>query len=99
VFCKYYEVYPEVEIRGGAFWNLPVGVALDWLWRDTPCIDVIFKYDYRENKASILIEDGIVAVKALANAIPKFGDTLARVIADETKVIVGESGKANQERP
>jgi len=90
VFCKYYEVYPAVNIRGGAFWDLPVGVALDWLWRDTPCIDVIFKYDYRENKASILIEDGTVAVKALANAIPKFSDTLAKVIENETKVITGE---------
>lgn len=88
VFCKYYEVYPEVNIRGGAFWDLPVGVALDWLWRDTPCIDVIFKYDYRENKASILIEDGASAVRTLAEAIPKFSDTLAKVIASE-------SGKAN----
>jgi hypothetical protein len=44
---------------------------------------VIFKYDYRENKASILIEDGAEAVRALAKAIPKFSDTLAKVIAEE----------------
>jgi len=83
VFSKYYEVYPEINLCGGTLWDLPVGVALDLLWRDTPCIDVIFKYDYRENKASILIKDGTEAVKALAEAIPKFSVTLAKVIADE----------------
>lgn len=91
VLREYYEVYPELNLRGGTLWDLPVGVALDLLWRDTPCIDVIFKYDYRENKASILIEDGAEAVKALAKGIPKFSDTLARVIADETKVRTGGS--------
>lgn len=95
VFCKYYEVYPEIDLRGGTLWDLPMGVGFDLLWRDTPCIDVIFKYDYRGNKASILIEDGADAVKLLSNKIPKFSDTLARVIADESKVIVEESGKAN----
>jgi len=90
VFSKYYEVYPEIDLRGGTLWDLPVGVAFDLLWRDTLCIDVIFKYDYRENKASILIKDGADAVKTLAKAIPDFDNTLARVIADETKVITGK---------
>ena len=51
VFRKCYEVYPEIDLRGGTLWDLPAGVGLDLLWRDTPCIDVIFKYDYRENNS------------------------------------------------
>ena len=81
VFCKYFEVYPQIEID----WDMPVGEALDWLWGDTPCIDVMFKYDYRVNKASISIRDGMEAVKELANSIPNFSDALARVIANGRK--------------
>ena len=76
VFCKYYEVYPETDVS----WDMPVGTALDWLWGETPCIDIIFKYDYRINKASIAIKNGIEAVRELSRAIPNFSRTLAEVI-------------------
>jgi len=77
-FVKYYEVYPEVEVS----WDMPADVALDWLWGETPCIDVTFNYDYRANKAEIVVRDGTVAVKQLVKAIPGFGESLARVVAN-----------------
>ena len=73
VFCKYYEVYPETEIS----WDMPAGVALDWLWGETPRVDVVFKYDYRANKASVLVADGATALKELRKNIPGFGKALA----------------------
>lgn len=80
-FRKYYEVYPDTELS----WDMPAGIALDWLWGEVSCIDVVFKYDYRVNKASILIRDGVVAIKELSRAIPGFGDAL-------TKATSGENG-------
>lgn len=75
VFCKYYEVYPETEI----YWDMPAGVALDWLWGETPKVDVLFKYDYRSNKASVLVMDGSTALKELEKGIPGFSEALAMV--------------------
>ena len=72
MFCKYYEVYPDVEIG----WDMPASVTLDWLWGETPCIDVLFNYDYRSNKASMVMRDGYSAVKVLADAIPGFKEAL-----------------------
>ena len=77
-FCKYYEVYPDIELS----WDMPAGVALDWLWRDTTCIDVLFKYDYRMNKASVIMKDGQRAIRDLKRAIPGFRDLLAKAIAN-----------------
>lgn len=73
VFCKYYEVYPNTEIC----WDMPAGVALDWLWGETPKVDVLFKYDYRSNKASVLVIDGPTALKELEKGIPGFSEALA----------------------
>lgn len=78
VFRKHYEVYPGVEIN----WNMPANVAIDWLWGDTPRVNVDFRYDYRINKASVVVRNGAMAVKELANTIPGFSDALARVMAD-----------------
>ncbi len=78
MFCKYYEVYPDVELS----WDMPAGVALDWLWGETPCIDVLFSYDYRVNKASVIVHDGPKAVQELTKAIPDFDGALARVTAN-----------------
>ena len=85
VFCKYYEVYPDIELS----WDMPVGVALDWLWKETPCIDVTFKYDYRENRASVVIEDGTDAVFELERSVPKFRKTLAELSTNGTGKLSG----------
>jgi len=84
-FVKYYEVYPEVEVS----WDMPADVAIDWLWGETPCIDVLFNYDYRTNGAEIVVKDGAVAVKQLAKAIPGFSESLARVVANGTRSRTG----------
>lgn len=76
VFCKHYEVYPDTKIS----WDMPAGTALDWLWGDVTCIDVLFRYDYRVNRASVEIRDGPVAVKELARAIPGFASSIAVVV-------------------
>ena len=76
VFCKYYEVYPDMEIS----WDMPASKFLDWLWQQTPCIDVLFHYNYRENEAFIEVRDGASAVKKLASSIPGFSDALAKVV-------------------
>ena len=82
VFCKYYEVYPDIELG----WDMPAGKALDWLWGETPRIDVVFKYDYRVNQASVAIRDGLEAVKELTKSIPGFGNSLAEALMLERKV-------------
>ena len=81
-FFKYYEVYPDTEIS----WDMPAGVAMDWLWGEVSRIDVRFHYDYRANKASIIVTNGAGAVKELTKAIPGFNEAIA-------KTIVGDNGR------
>jgi hypothetical protein len=78
MFVKYYEVYPDVELS----WDMPAGVALDWLWGETPCIDVLFNYDYRANKATVIVQNGFRAVQDLERSIPDFKESLAKVSAN-----------------
>lgn len=75
-FTKHYEVYPGVDID----WNMPVNTAIDWLWCDTPCVGVVFYYDYRRNRASCTIKDGPGIVKALTDNIPGLNEALAKVL-------------------
>lgn len=79
VFCKYYEVYPYVDLDKKYPILEVIGIAFDLAWRDTPCIDVVFRYDYRSNKASVTIRDGVVAVKELSNNIPNIGKALVEI--------------------
>jgi len=72
VFYKYYEVYPDMEVG----LDMDIKDFADWVWGDTPCIDVMFHYDYRANKASVLVRDGDGAVKKLTESIPGFGNAL-----------------------
>ncbi len=80
---KYYEVYPYVDLDQKMPFGEAIGAALDWLWRDTPCIDVLFKYDYRANKASVLLKDGPEAVKELSQSIPGFREALDHVLNND----------------
>ncbi len=74
-FTKYYEVYPGINID----WNMPANVAIDWMFGDTPCVDVTFRYDYRMNKASVVVKGGPDAVTQLHKEIPGFSEALERV--------------------
>ncbi len=83
-FCKYYDVYPGVKIS----WNMPANVAIDWMFRDMPHVDVTFHYDYRMNKASVTIKGGPDALTRLSKEIPDFSDTLTRIkTGDKTTAV------------
>lgn len=75
VFYKYYEVYPDMEVG----LDMAVNDFFDWLWGETNCIGVMFHYDYRINKASVLVRDGDSVVKKLIESIPGFGDALKAI--------------------
>lgn len=75
VLTEYYEVYPDTEIS----WDMPAGVALDWLWGDVLHIDILFQYDYRSNKAAVIIYGNDGVVKELANGVPGFQEALEKV--------------------
>ena len=72
VFCKYYEVYPGVELN----WDMPAGKAMDLIWGDTLIIDMVFKYDYRDNLASVIIKNGEDTLDVLKKAIPGIVEAL-----------------------
>lgn len=68
VLTKHYEFYPNIpEIS----WNMPFNVALDWLFSDTPCIKVSFRYDYRTNNAIAIIQDDRDVI-ILSQTVPGF---------------------------
>lgn len=73
VFCKYYEVYPDMNIT----WDMPAGKAADWLWGETDHYDLIFKYDYRTNTAELTVINGNGALNKLKQSIPGLKDALA----------------------
>ena len=77
VFCKDYEVYPDVVVS----WDMPAGQALDWLWKDVTCINVTLKYDYRANKAEMTVKGGLETVREMEGKIPGFREALAAVVA------------------
>ena len=84
MFCKYYEVYPGLDVRQGEIWEKSAGTWWSWQWGEIRHIDVLFNYDYRENKATVIVQDGADAVTELARAIPGFSDALARVITGQS---------------
>ena len=78
VLTVYYEVYPSTEIS----WDMPASTAIDLLWGDVPIVHVLFKYDYRDNKASVNVEAGSAAVALLKKGIPGFTEALGKVMAN-----------------
>jgi len=75
VLTEYYEVYPDLELSWGMF----ATDAWAWVWGDVMHIDVLFLYDYRDNKAKVTVHGGEGAVKELANGIPGFRAALERI--------------------
>lgn len=76
-FCKYYEVYPTLEVG----WQMSIIDAIFWLGKGVSCVDVLLEYDYRSNKARVIM-DGEHEVQELKQAIPGFRDAIERVIAN-----------------
>lgn len=77
VFFMSYDVYPNLDIR--KIWDMPAGRGIDWLLGKYEGINAMFHYDYRVNKASVLVRDGDGAVKKLTESIPGFGDALKAI--------------------
>lgn len=77
-FWKYYEVYPDMEVG----LDMPVGKGFELITGFTLCIDVLFRYDYRDNKASVRIKGGDVSLHKLSKTIPNFRATLEKVMAN-----------------
>lgn len=75
VLTEYYEVYPDLEIG----WDMRAGDAWAWVWGDVVHIDIIFLYDYRENKAKVTIHGGKDAMEKLKEGIPGFKAMLAMI--------------------
>jgi hypothetical protein len=78
VFCKYYEVYPEMEVS----LDMRIEDAVIWLSGETPCFEVKFNYDYRDNKALVNFTDGLNALRDLKKSIPNLSECLAKVGAN-----------------
>ena len=75
VFCKYYEVYPDVDID-----KMSIGARFEWISGYSTHIDVVFKYDYRSDKASVMVKNGREAVRKLNQSIPRFSVALSKVV-------------------
>ena len=73
VFCKYYEVYPEMEVPT---WNDKVGKVINWL--DTPVISIQFYYDYRANTAKITTSAR--ELLQLRRTVPNFREAIKPII-------------------
>lgn len=75
VVTEYYEVYPDTEIS----WDMPAGKAIDWLWGEVLHIDVVFRYDYRVNKASVTIRGNNGVLQELKRGIPNLAEAFRGV--------------------
>ena len=88
VLTEYYEVYPDLEVG----WDMRAGDAWAWVWGDVVHIDVVFLYDYRENKAKVTIHGGKDALEKLKEGIPGFQAIL--VMMDRFRAARAASTKA-----
>ena len=89
-FNKYYEVYPDMNLEEMHSLGEAIYLTSDWLWGETPRIDVVFNYDYRSGRASMTVKGGVSDVRELDRSIPGFKDALARA---------GENGQAGEVKP
>lgn len=79
VLTEYYEVYPDLDMdKKMPTWDAMLTFS-DWLWGDTPHIDVLFRYNYQRNKAIVIIRGGNGVVQLLSEGIPGFEEALAKV--------------------
>jgi len=78
VLHKHYEFYPNVDEIS---WNMPANKAIDWLFSDTPCIRMSFRYDYRTNKATVSFPDN-KDIHELGKVVPGFLVALTTVVSE-----------------
>jgi hypothetical protein len=78
VLTEYYEVYPDMELS----WDMAASDAWAWVWGDTIHIDVRFQYDYRQDKAKMIVFGGSKAIHELSSGIPGFKEAL-KIVTEE----------------
>jgi len=80
VLTEYYEVYPDMDLeQQRPTWDAMLAFS-DWIWGDTPHIDVLFKYNYQRDKAIVIVHGGNGVVKLLGEGIPGFEEALGKVV-------------------
>jgi len=80
VVTEYYEVYPDLDLgQEKSLWGALLDFS-DWLWGETPHIDLRFHYNYPKNLAMVVVFGGNGVVKLLEEGIPGFGEALGKVI-------------------
>jgi hypothetical protein len=85
VVTEKYEVYPDVKVE----WDMPALKA--WaglLFAETKMIDVIFRYDYRDNQAQMKVVDGPDGVEELKKAIPGFTEAIEKLLRKDVKCLI-----------
>ena len=81
VLTEYYEIYPEMEVG----WNMAASDFFDWVWGDTPHIDVRFHYNYQENKGRIIIFGNNGVLDMLKEGIPNFNILIIKLKRNDNK--------------
>lgn len=74
VLTEHYEVYPDLDIS-----RMSLGQAWEWVTGYVDHIDVLFKYDYKNNKGIVIIRGGHTIVDQLKEGIPYFKKELEKV--------------------
>jgi len=85
---EFYEVYPSLDIG----WDMAASDAWAWVWGDVSHIEVLFQYDYRNNKARMIVRGGRAVVEELVKGIPNFEERIAKVMY-EKEAIMGVSDR------
>jgi hypothetical protein len=79
---KKYEVYPDIKVD----WDMSALKAWAGLvFAETKMIDVVFRYDYRDNHADVKIVDGEEGVEDLKKAIPGFREAIEKLLGKDVK--------------
>jgi hypothetical protein len=88
VVTEKYEVYPDVKVE----WDMPALKAwASLVFAETKMIDVVFHYDYRNNKAYFETVDGLDGVEELKKAIPGFSEAIDKLLRKDVKCLTSLS--------
>jgi len=76
MLTEYYEVYPDLELD----WDMSATDAWAWVWGDVAHIDVLFRYNYNNNKARVVVRGGNGVVDLLKEGITNFSELLEKIL-------------------
>lgn len=83
---EFYEVHPDIDIGKQRplreIWET-IKDASDWLWGDTPMVEVTFVYYQARNEALVDVYGGNGVLKMLEDGIPGWKEALEKVGQEE----------------